>query len=284
EWCRRRGRFDVREGSAFRVEPTVMPRAGTLGARPGGLFSVTGRAQQSTLGEERLLRLLDVGRALVAELDLERLLHRVLEVAQELTGAKYAALGVLDDRRERLERFLTVGIDEATHSAIGELPRGHGVLGVLIRDPRPLRLADVSEHPRSYGFPAGHPSMRTFLGVPVRIRDQVYGNLYMTDKEQGEFDDDDEGAAVVLAEWAGSAIEKGGVTGGARRRSEELTRAVAGFEASLAVARAVGGETELDRILELIAKRGRALVEADSMLIALYDGTTLTIRSVAGRL
>ena len=126
--------------------------------------------------------------------------------------------------------------------------------------------------------------MRTFLGVPVRIRDQVYGNLYMTDKEQGEFDDGDEGAAVVLAEWAGIAIENARLYESATRRSEELTRAVAGFEASLAVARAVGGETELDRILELIAKRGRALVEADSMLIALYDGTRLTIRSVAGRL
>jgi signal transduction histidine kinase len=158
------------------------------------------------------------------------------------------------------------------------------VLGVLISDPRPLRLADVSDHPRSYGFPAGHPPMRTFLGVPLRIRDQVYGNLYMTDKESGEFDDADQEAAVVLAEWAGIAIENARLYENATRRSEELSRAVAGFEASLAVARAVGGETELDRILELIAKRGRALVEADSMLIALYDGRTLTIRSVAGRL
>jgi signal transduction histidine kinase len=236
------------------------------------------------MDELRLRRLIEIGRKLVAELDLELLLLDIVEAARELTGAHYAALGVLNERGDALDRFLTSGMDDETRTLIGDLPHGHGVLGVLIRDPRPLRLADVSGHPRSYGFPAGHPPMRTFLGVPVRIREQVYGNLYMTDKEQGEFDDGDEGAAAVLAEWAGIAIENARLYESATRRSEELARAVAGFEASLAVARAVGGETELDRILELIAKRGRALLEADSMLIALYDGTTLTIRSVAGRL
>ena len=236
------------------------------------------------MDELRLRRLIEVGRKLVAELDLEVLLLDIVEAARELTGARYAALGVLNEQGNGLDRFLTVGLDEETRTRIGDLPHGHGVLGVLISDPRPLRLADVSEHPRSYGFPAGHPQMRTFLGVPLRIRDQVYGNLYMTERESGEFDDADEAAAVVLAEWAGIAIENARLYENATRRSEELARAVAGFEASLAVARAVGGETELDRILELIAKRGRALLEADSMLIALYDGTTLTIRSVAGRL
>src|ERR671939_724903 len=137
--------------------------------------------RESVLGEQRLLRLLDVGRALVAELDIERLLHRVLEVAQELTGARYAALGVLDDRRERLERFLTVGIDHETHAAIGDLPRGHGILGVLISDPRPLRLHDVGEHAQSYGFPPAHPAMHTFLGVPILIRGEAFGNLYLTE-------------------------------------------------------------------------------------------------------
>ncbi|HET6848938.1 MAG TPA: GAF domain-containing sensor histidine kinase [Gaiellales bacterium] len=237
-----------------------------------------------SMDELRLRRLIAIGRRLVAELDLEVLLMDVVEAARDLTGARYAALGVLNERGDALDRFLTVGLDEETRTRIGDLPRGNGVLGVLISDPRPLRLADVSEHPRSYGFPAGHPPMRTFLGVPLRIRDQVYGNLYMTDKESGEFDEADQEAAVVLAEWAGIAIENARLYENATRRSEELARAVAGFEASLAVARAVGGETELDRILELIAKRGRALVEADSMLIALYDARTLTIRAVAGRL
>ncbi|HEY0387883.1 MAG TPA: GAF domain-containing protein [Gaiellales bacterium] len=236
------------------------------------------------MDEVRLRRLIAVGRTLVAELDLEVLLLTIVEASRELTGARYAALGVLNDRGDALERFLTVGMDDDARARIGDLPHGHGVLGVLIHDPQPLRLSDVSEHPRSYGFPAGHPPMRAFLGVPVRIRDDVYGNLYMTDKDSGDFDEGDEEAAVVLAEWAGIAIQNARLYESATRRSEELSRAVAGFEASLAVARAVGGETELDRILELIAKRGRALVEADSMVIALYDGKTLTIRSVAGQL
>src|SRR5512146_821595 len=122
-----------------------------------------GSTSESILGEGRLRRLLDVGQALVAELDIERLLRRVLEVARELTGARYAALGVLDERRERLERFLTVGIDAEAHAAIGDLPRGHGILGMLISDPRPLRLRDVGEHPQSYGFPLNHPPMHSFL-------------------------------------------------------------------------------------------------------------------------
>jgi signal transduction histidine kinase len=238
----------------------------------------------ASMDELRLRRLIAVGRTLVAELDLEVLLLTIVDASRELTGARYAALGVVNDRGDGLERFLTVGLDDDARARIGDLPHGHGVLGVLIHDPQPLRLSDVSEHPRSYGFPAGHPPMRTFLGVPVRIRDDVYGNLYMTDKDSGDFDEGDEEAAVVLAEWAGIAIQNARLYESATRRSEELSRAVAGFEASLAVARAVGGETELDRILELIAKRGRALVEADSMVIALYDGKTLTIRSVAGQL
>ena len=120
--------------------------------------------------EVRAQRLLEVGRSLVTELDQERVLERLLETAREITGARYAALGILNERRTELARFLTAGVDEQTHRAIGDLPRGRGVLGVLIEDPRPLRLADVGEHPRSYGFPTGHPVMRGFLGVPISIR------------------------------------------------------------------------------------------------------------------
>src|SRR5581483_84527 len=114
--------------------------------------------------------LLDVGRGLVGELDAEVVLERILEEARDLTGAGYAALGVLDETRSELERFLTVGIDAATHRAIGDLPRGRGVLGVLIDDPRPQRLSDVGEHPRSSRFPAAHPEMHSFLGVPIVVR------------------------------------------------------------------------------------------------------------------
>jgi signal transduction histidine kinase len=238
--------------------------------------------RESVLGEQRLLRLLEVGRALVAELDIERLLQRVLEVAQELTGARYAALGVLDERRERLERFLTVGVDAETHRAIGDLPRGHGILGVLISDPRPLRLRDVGEHPQSYGFPVGHPPMRSFLGVPILIRGEAFGNLYLTEKEGGDFDEADEEALVILADWAAIAIENARLYRDVRTRRDELERAVSALETTTAIARAVGGETDLQRILELIAKRGRALVEARAMVIELVDGPDLVIQALAG--
>src|SRR5215216_4907049 len=142
--------------------------------------------------EARLRRLLDVGRSLIAELDPDVLLDRLLEVAQDMTGARYAAIGVLDERRELLEQFLTKGIDEETHRAIGDLPHGRGVLGVLIHDPKPLRLPDVGAHPESYGFPLAHPPMRSFLGVPITVRGEVWGNLYLTEKAAGEFNQDDE--------------------------------------------------------------------------------------------
>jgi signal transduction histidine kinase len=238
----------------------------------------------SALGQERLLRLLAVGRSLVAELDLEKVLHRVLGVARELTGAKYAALGVLDDRRERLDRFLTVGIDEADHAAIGDLPRGHGILGVLISDPRPLRLHDVGEHPQSYGFPFGHPEMHTFLGVPILVRGEAFGNLYLTEKAGGDFDAADEEAAVILAEWAAIAIQNARLYRDVRSRRDELERAVSALETTTAITRAVGGETDLQRILELIAKRGRALVAARVMVIELVDGPDLVVEAAAGEL
>src|SRR5262245_30517705 len=120
----------------------------------------------------------------MVELDPETVFHKVLEVACELTGARYAALGVLDEERHELERFITHGIDEDARRAIGNLPRGRGVLGLLIEQPRPLRLGNVGIHPRSYGFPPGHPPMSTFLGVPVMIRGNAWGNLYLTEKDE----------------------------------------------------------------------------------------------------
>src|SRR5947209_618102 len=143
--------------------------------------------------DDRLRRLLKIGLELVSELDSETVLERILEEARNLTGARYAALGVLNETRQELERFLTLGIEEAGRDAIGDLPHGRGVLGVLIEDPSPLRLADVGDHPQSYGFPPGHPPMKTFLGVPVTVRGQAWGNLYLTDKEGGvEFTEADE--------------------------------------------------------------------------------------------
>src|SRR3712207_4037726 len=165
-------------------------------------------AWPSALDEPQLRRLLRAGRALVARLDLDALLDELLAVAREITGARYAALGVLDEPRRELERFIVSGVDAETHRAIGDLPRGRGILGVLIDDPRPLRLAHVGDDPRSYGFPPGHPRMDTFLGVPVVIRGEAWGNLYLTEKQGGgAFTDADEEAIVVLAEWAAIAVE-----------------------------------------------------------------------------
>lgn len=234
------------------------------------------------LDPKRLERLLDVGRTLVAELDLEVVLSRVLEAARDVTDARYAALGILDERREGLERFLTRGVDEATHAAIGDLPRGRGVLGELIRDPRPLRLRRVGSHPRSYGFPPNHPPMETFLGVPILVRGEAYGNLYLTDKRVGEFDERDEESVVVLADWAAIAIENARLYQQVEARRNELERAVLGLRAATEIAQAVGGETELEQVLELIAGRGRALVNARSVVIMLAEGDQLVIAAAAG--
>jgi GAF domain-containing protein len=234
------------------------------------------------LDAQRLKRLLDVGRSLVSELDLDVVLDRVLEVASELTAARYAALGILDEHRQELERFLTRGIDEPTHCAIGDLPRGHGILGVLINDPRPLRLPDVGDHPRSYGFPLGHPAMHSFLGVPIIVRGQAYGNLYLTEKADGEFDAAYEEALVVLADWAAIAIENARLYRGVAARRDELERAVSALETTSSIARAIGGDTDLGRILELLVKRGRALVEARAMLVALREGDELVVQAGAG--
>lgn len=236
----------------------------------------------SGLDEKRLRRLVEVGAYLTEELDLEAVLLRVLEVARDLTGARYAALGVLDEQKRELERFITVGIDEAGRQRIGDLPRGRGVLGLLIDDPKPLRLHDVSDHPRSYGFPPEHPPMRSFLGVPVVVRGEPYGNLYLTEKPGGDFDEIDEEALKVLAEWAAVAIDNARLYTSAETRRVELERAVRGLEATVAISRALGGETDLARVLELIVKRARALVDARALVILLREGDELVIVATAG--
>ncbi len=232
---------------------------------------------------ERLQRLLDLGRALTSELQLDAVLEHILETARELTGARFAAVGILDDRRRELQAFITSGVDEDVSRAIGALPRGHGILGLLIDQPEPIRLHDVSEHPRSYGFPPGHPPMHGFLGAPIRIRGEAWGNIYLTEKEgRADFDDEDVAAIVLLAEWAAVAIHNARLFQESESRRTELERAVRGMEASADIALAVGAETELGRILELIVKRARALVEADALLILLEDGGELVVVAHAG--
>lgn len=223
-----------------------------------------------------------VGRTLVSQLDLEAVLRELLEVARELTGARYAALGILDENRRGLAGFHALGIDEETREAIGELPRGRGVLGLLVGEEKPLRLDDVGSHPRSFGFPPGHPPMSGFLGVPILIRGEAWGNLYLTEKDGGPFTDADEEAAVVLAEWAGIAIDNARLFSGSEERRGQLERAVSRLEATTEIARAVGGETNLERVLETIAKRARALVEARSVVILLEDQNELEVAATAG--
>ncbi len=253
----------------------------------GGLQShdrrdVTGDSV-SQLDEDRLRRLLEAGRSVVAERELEGVFERLLEVARELTGAYYAAIGVLDEGRETLADFITAGIDPAAHGSIGALPRGRGVLGLLISNPEPLRLSDVGDHVRSYGFPPGHPAMTSFLGVPILIRGEAWGNLYLTDKHDNvPFDEADEESAVVLAAWAAIAVENARLYRETDQRRAELERSVRALEATSEIARAVGGETQLERVLELIAKRSRALIEASGVAILLVDGDDFVVAATAG--
>jgi signal transduction histidine kinase len=237
---------------------------------------------REALDEHRLRRLIDAGRGLVAQLDVEAVLAEVVDAARELTGARYAALGVLDGERGELERFIHRGIDAEAAERIGELPRGRGVLGELIRNPVPLRLAAVGEHPRSYGFPPGHPPMSSFLGVPIMVRGEAYGNLYLTEKEGGPFDAADEETVTILAEWAAVAIFNVDLL----RRSEEerrkLERTVHGLEAMTEIAQVAGGETDRARVLETVAKRVRALVGARSLLVLLHEDHRCEVATAVG--
>jgi signal transduction histidine kinase len=230
-------------------------------------------------------QVLTVARSVLEQLDVEIVLDRVLDAARELTGARYAALGVLDGTRERLARFLTAGIDEPTRGQIGSLPTGRGVLGELIRRPEPLRIDDVGSHPRSYGFPVGHPPMRTFLGVPIVIDGLPYGNLYLTEKTGGTpFDAEDEQAAMLLADFAALAIDHARRFSGSETQRIDLQRTVDALDATLQIARALGGQTDLTAILELVAKRGRALVSARVLVIELRRGSELELAAGAGEL
>jgi len=233
--------------------------------------------------DERTRGLVEVAGSVLGELDLEVVFDRVLEAARELTGARYAALGVLDSSRTELERFITVGINREAHAEIGSLPRGRGVLGELISDSVPLRVAEVGEHPRSYGFPPGHPPMHSFLGVPILVCGVPFGSLYLTEKNgASQFTDADEESVTTLARFAGVAIDHARRYTGAAARGEELAHTVAALQATTEIARAVGGETDLEPILELVAKRGRALVSARTLLIELVSGNELVVAAAAG--
>jgi two-component system, NarL family, sensor histidine kinase DevS len=216
--------------------------------------------------EEQLRALLEAGVALTSELSLDALLQRLVEKAVELTEARYGALGVIDPSGAGLERFVTTGIDDETYAAIGDPPRGRGILGALIHDARALRLHDLAEDPRSVGFPPNHPPMRTFLGVPILLRGVAYGNLYLTEKAGGQdFTALDEELVTLLATQAAVAIENARLYEAATAWSRQL-------ESLNEVANALASETELDRLLELITRRLRELLDARIVTVVLPAG------------
>lgn len=172
-----------------------------------------------------LRALVDAGIAIATERSLDSLLQRIVDVARGVVHARYAALGVLAEGSNRLERFVTAGMDEETRRKIGHLPEGRGILGVLVRENKPLRLADLTQDPRSVGFPPGHPPMRSFLGVPITLRGHVYGRLYLTEKQgAAEFSAEDENLAMSLAAQAAVAIENARLFAEVEEQQAQLMR------------------------------------------------------------
>jgi len=227
--------------------------------------------------ENRLRALVETGVAITSELSLDALLQRLVEAAAELTDARYAALGVIDGSGSELERFLTTGMDAETHAAIGELPRGRGILGLLIREATPLRLHNLGDDPRSVGFPPNHPPMGTFLGVPIHLRGVAYGNLYLTEKAGGEdFTAEDQDLVGLLASQAAVAIENARLYEAATGWSKQL-------ESLNEVGNALATETDLDRLLDLVARRLRELLDARLVTVLLPSGADeLRFTAVAG--
>ncbi|WP_055585624.1 sensor histidine kinase [Streptacidiphilus griseoplanus] len=226
---------------------------------------------------DRVQTLLDAVLAIGSDLDLDVVLRRIVASAVDLVDARYGALGILGEE-DSIRQFITVGMDEETIARIGHYPQGHGILGLLIREPAPLRLADLTQHADSVGFPPGHPPMHTFLGAPVRIRDHVFGNLYLTDKRDGQqFDADDEAVLRTLAAAAGVAIDNARLYQDARRRQRWLA-ASADLNSSL-----LSG-TDPGQVLYTLAETVREMAEADLVTLAVpVHGTKdLVVEAAAG--
>ncbi|MGH3745122.1 MAG: GAF domain-containing protein, partial [Mycobacteriales bacterium] len=222
---------------------------------------------------DRLQGLLQAVVAIGSRLDLGEVLHAIAETAADLVGAEYAALGVVDpDSDGGLSQFVTVGIDDATRARIGDMPHGKGVVGLLTNDPRPLRLADLTQHPDAYGFPPHHPPMHTFLGVPVTVRGEPFGNLYLTEKRGGdEFTDTDEQIVLALASAAGLAVQNARLYEQARGRQQRLEAA------STITTRLLAGAA-LSEVLPEVVAQARVLAQADLALLVLPDPDNAQLR------
>jgi len=234
------------------------------------------RLQQVLDTRDRTHALLEAVVAVGSHLELEVVLRQIVEAAVELVSAGYGALGVIGEGG-RLVEFVPVGLDESQIARIHHWPEGRGLLGELISHPQPLRLHDIAEDPRSSGFPDGHPPMRSFLGVPVRIRDEVYGNLYLTEKRGGDFDEEDEELVLALAAAAGVAIENARLYAEARRQQQWL-------RATAEVTRRLLSGDQPGAVLELIARQALQMSGADLVVLALPTGNrgTLMIEHACG--
>jgi signal transduction histidine kinase len=212
--------------------------------------------------ERRLRHLVEANVAVGSEASLDDVLQKTVEVAARLVAARFAALGVLDRTGSHLDRLITTGIDDTTRARIGDLPSDHGVLRVLLREARPVRVADVTKEPHFFGFPPGHPPMRSFLGVPIFVRGVVYGDLYLAEKEDGEFTEADEEIVTLLAAQTGITIEKVQIHEGAvhwihqLEALDELTHSV------------LEKREDVSGLLELVARRLRELIRARGVLIS----------------
>lgn len=241
------------------------------------LTEVQSRLQAVVAARDGVHSLLEAVVAIGRDLELETVLRRIVEVATGLVDCQYGALGVIGGDGQ-LAQFIPVGVSEEQIARIVEWPHGRGLLGLLIKEPEALRLPEISEHPESYGFPQGHPPMHNFLGVPIRVRDEVFGNLYLTEKHGGrDFDEQDEIIVSALATAAGIAIENARLYDETRRREIWLN-------ASAEVTQALLSGTQVTEALQLIARRAREMAAADTAVVAVPSATMdlLTVLAADG--
>ena len=240
----------------------------------------------SARASNQMQALMQVSLALTTERSLERVLQKIAEVARDVLRARYAAVGVIDERGTGLSQFLTAGIDEAGKAAIGPLPTGQGVLGLMIRERRPIRIRRLAAHPQPAGFPANHPTMESFLGVPIMVRDKAYGNLYVTEKQGGGgFSETDEQVALMLASQAGIGIENaltlrtlGEAQDELGRRERMAADLTAQMQALMQASLALTTEPSLERVLQKIAEVARDVLRARYAALGVIDerGTGLS--------
>lgn len=239
------------------------------------LSALLAQAEKVRHTQGRLRELLSASQSVVEAIDLPALLRRIVEAAVALVDAQYGALGVIAPERDLLEEFVYVGMDETRAARIGHLPEGHGLLGALIADPRPIRLPEMSADPRAVGFPPHHPDMTSFLGVPVRVRNEIFGNLYLTNRRDGKFSDEDEQLVSALATTAGFAIDNARLLEAARTRERWMTAAA---ELSAALL-----SSSTSTAFDLIAGRIFELPGVDKVTVLLVDEDLGPLRVVAAR-